>query len=600
MAAVAGGRRQHVFNPPQAGRLSLLVWCVLGIVLVAGTFFALQPTRLTASLGDTDDATRLVEVRELIDGRSWFDNTLPRLGGDQALHSHWSRLIDLPLAGLLTTFDRVMPQAAAELAVRIVWPLTLLLALLYLLGREAEMRGGRLAALLSIALAATCITAIVQFLPGRIDHHNAMILCATIGILRLSRSFDDADAGWSAGVFLGLGTVVGYEALALTIASFVAAMLYGLLPSRSLLGPSRAAVTFAATLAVALAATAAPVSFLTQHCDALSMNLVVLAVVAAVGVCAVQAMELRLSLAAKLAALLVTGAAGLALYGIAEPACFAGPFGQVEPALFPIWLGHVSETQSLFSLGGGVPLLAVAAFAYLLAGVYSGTKLLRGDGSNTVRFDLIMLLIAIPLSCWQIKLLPYATYLAVPLIAVWLARPSGTEDRQPVSRRTAAIVTVAVLLVVGFAAWFALTTTPASTNRVKEALDKVQDCTATAAIEPLATLPAGLAVADVNLGPYLVALTRLNALSAPYHRLGASIMAAHEILHSPPAKAEPLLRQTGASYVITCLGLDSTTPARADAPESLQGLLFANKPPAFLAPVTLAEPTPLKVWRVVQ
>ena len=39
-----------------------------------------------------------------------------------------------------------------------------------------------------------------------------------------------------------------------------------------------------------------------------------------------------------------------------------------------------------------------------------------------------MLLIAIPLSCWQIKLLPYATYLAVPLIAVWLARPSGTED----------------------------------------------------------------------------------------------------------------------------------------------------------------------------
>ena len=124
-----------------------------------------------------------------------------------------------------------------------------------------------------------------------------------------------------------------------------------------------------------------------------------------------------------------------------------------------------------------------------------------------------------------------------------------------------------MLLVVGLAAWFALTTTPASTNRVKEALDKVQDCPATAAIEPLATLPAGLAVADVNLGPYLVALTRLNALSAPYHRLGASIMAAHEILHSPPAKAEPLLRQTGASYVITCLGLDSTTPARADAPE---------------------------------
>ena len=161
------------------------------------------------------------------------------------------------------------------------------------------------------------------------------------------------DAGWSAGVFLGLGTVVGYEALALTIASFVAACSTACCRSRSLLGPSRAAVTFAATLAVALAATAAPVSFLTQHCDALSMNLVVLAVVAAVGVCAVQAMELRLSLAAKLAALLVTGAAELALYGIAEPACFAGPFGQVEPALFPIWLGRFPRRRACSHLVAG-------------------------------------------------------------------------------------------------------------------------------------------------------------------------------------------------------------------------------------------------------
>ena len=117
---------------------------MLGIVLVAVRSSRCSRHRPTASLGDTDDATRLVEVRELIDGASWFDNTLPRLGGDQALHSHWSRLIDLPLAGLLSAFDRVMPQPAAELAVRIVWPLTLLLALLYLLGREAEMRGGRL------------------------------------------------------------------------------------------------------------------------------------------------------------------------------------------------------------------------------------------------------------------------------------------------------------------------------------------------------------------------------------------------------------------------------------------------------------------------
>jgi hypothetical protein len=45
----------------------------------------------------------------------------------------------------------------------------------------------------------TCIIGIVQYLPGRIDHHNVMILGAVIGILRLARSFDDPRAGWSAG-----------------------------------------------------------------------------------------------------------------------------------------------------------------------------------------------------------------------------------------------------------------------------------------------------------------------------------------------------------------------------------------------------------------
>ena len=587
-----------VLTPARLGRLTLLAWCVVAVAVVAAACFVVQPERLANSLGDTDDATRLIEVRELIDGRAWFDNTLPRLGGDHPLQSHWSRLIDAPLAALLSTFERVMPQAQAEHALRIVWPLAMLLALFYLLGRETEWRGGRNAALLSVVLAATCITAIVQFLPGRIDHHNAMILCATIGILRLSRSFDDPDAGWTAGAFLGLGTAIGYESLALTVAAMGAAVVYGLLPGRSLLGPSRAAVTFAAALATAFAATTAPDKFFLQHCDALSLNLIVLAAVAAVGVCAVQSLEDRMSTVAKLIALGVTGGAALTLYALAEPACLAGPFGQVDPALFPIWLGHVSETQSLLSLGGGVPMFAIAAFAYLFAGVYSGAKLARAESGETVRLDLLMLLIAIPLSCWQIKLLPYATYLAVPLIAVWLVRPPVTAERAPLSRAAAAMIAAAVLLVAGVAAWLALTVAPTSTSRVKEALEQVQDCTATSALKPLATLPGGLAVADLNLGPYLVALTRLDALSAPYHRLAPSIIAAHNILHAPAAQAEQMLRDAGASYVIACKGLDSTTPAVPDAPDALQTQLLEGNAPPFLEPVALAGDTPLKVWRL--
>jgi len=102
----------------------------------------------------------------------------------------------------------------------------------------------------------------------------------------------------------------------------------------------------------------------------------------------------------------------------------------------------------------------------------------------------------------------------------------------------------------------------------------------------------------VNLGPYIVALSKLDALSAPYHRLDKSIIEAHRILHASPQEAERRLRSDGVRYVITCAGLDSTT-ARGEVPaDALQTLLFAGKPPAFLELVPLNVSTPLKVWRL--
>jgi hypothetical protein len=382
MAVAAADMRQHGrvrdgLKRARLRRASLLAWSALGVAVFAALVFWFDPARLLTSLGDTDDATRMIEVREWMAGASWFDMTLPRFGGAHPLVSHWSRLIDVPLAGLLAGFEILLPADRAELAVRALWPLLVFWAFVYLLAREAQIRGGRTAALLSIPLTVTCIIGIVQFLPGGIDHHNAMILGAVIGILRLARSFDDPRAGWSAGVLLGLGTAVGYEALALTAASLPAAALYALLPHRSLLGPSRAAFAFAATLAVALAITTAPESMLTSHCDVLSMNLVLLAAYGAVGVSVVAAMEDRLSLLAKLVLLALTGGVGLSVYAAAQPACLTGPFGEVDPALFPVWLGSVSETQSIFSLGSQLPTLGGMAFAYFAAGLYCGLKEMR-------------------------------------------------------------------------------------------------------------------------------------------------------------------------------------------------------------------------------
>lgn len=586
--------------PSRMSRRALLLWCLAGVCAFAALAFAFDPGRLTHTLGDTDDATRLIEVRELVSGADFTDMTLPRLGGSQPLVSHWSRLIDLPLAGFLVSFESIMPAAKAELAVRALWPLLVLLGFVYLLARESELRGGRAGALIAIVLSVTCIIGIVQYLPGRIDHHNAIILCTVGGILLLARSFDDPRIGWSAGVLLGLGTAIGYEALALTATCLAAAALYGILPGRSLLGPSRAATTFAATLSIALSLTTAQADLLASRCDALSINLVLLAAVGALGVTVVQAFEEQLGAPAKLAILAAAGALGLALYAHAEPACLAGPFGQVDPALFPVWLGSVSETQSMLSLGEQLPQIGGMALVYLLAGGYCAFRLMSTDHDDGLRFLLIAFLIALPLSFWQIKLLPYATFLPIPVIAGWLGRGPDRSNAATghTGYKSLVLIAIAVLAIVGIGGFALLHFSAPASDRMKASLKPVQSCQSTQAIAPLAILPRGLVVADVNLGPYVVALSDLDAYSAPYHRLGKQIIEADRILHASPAEAERRLREIGATYVIVCPGLDSTDPQGPVPDDALQTLLLEGKAPAFLTPVKLGEETPLKVWRM--
>ena len=134
---------------------------------------------------------------------------------------------------------------------------------------------------------------------------------------------------------------------------------------------------------------------------------------------------------------------------------------------------------------------------------------------------------------------------------------------------------------------------------MKEALKPVQDCQSTVAVSALAQLPAGLAVADVNLGPYIVALSKLDALSAPYHRLDKSIIEAHRILHASPQEAERRLRSDGVRYVITCAGLNSTTArGRESRPMRCRRCSLPASRQRSSSRCRSNVSTPLKVWRL--
>jgi hypothetical protein len=83
----------------------------------------------------TDDAMRLVQIRDLLAGQGWFDLTQHRLDPPAGVAMHWSRLIDLPIAALIRAGELAMPRALAETVATIVWPVGLLLVFLAGLAR---------------------------------------------------------------------------------------------------------------------------------------------------------------------------------------------------------------------------------------------------------------------------------------------------------------------------------------------------------------------------------------------------------------------------------------------------------------------------------
>lgn len=613
-ATETAGRRGDLIDLRRLARLPLLVWCLLAVLAVALMDLRADPRHLATSLGDADDATRIVQVRELISGASWFDRTLPQIGAPQPLVSHWSRIVDAPIVGLLYVAKALLPAEDVGLAVRAIWPLLVLLALMGVMARWAETAGGRGAAIAMVAFAAYSHSAMVQFAPGRIDHHNVMILGAVGGILMLGRSWarrreGEEAGGWLAGMLLGLGTAVGYEALPLTAGALAVAALIGAWSGRGLEGLARAGVAFAVTLAVALLATEPPARWMATHCDALAGNVVALAAAGAVGLVAMNKLGATGGRLARLSVLAVAGMAGAGLYTWADPRCLAGPFAEVEPELLPVWLGQIQETNTLLNYASYNAPAAWQFAIFAAIGLAAALRVwwtARDEGGTLL---LAAVVIACGLACWQIKFTPYATLLAAAPIALLIG---GLEDGDSVPAPAKGLmaflavnqhsilgVIIAATALLGAGGGAA----PAQSHDRTHAQSQTQtpgaamaQCQETAAIQPLAELPQGLIATDVDLGSYIAALTPHRVVAAPYHRIGRSILEIEAIRREPADAARKRLAALGVDYVVICKGMRPT-----DLPaSSLAARLQAGAAPDFLEPVEIEGPQRLAVWHVVQ
>jgi len=569
-----------------------LIWAVVASLLLWQGLPDLQ-----TSLLDTDDAMRLVQVRELLAGRGWFDLHEVRLGGAAGYDSHWSRLVDGGLAGLYRAFALFTAPDHAELLMRAAWPMLWLgVALAGIMSVSLRLAGEN-GLFASGFVAALNIPAYGQFSVGRIDHHSVQIALTVLVVAGIVWSDRRTWAAAGAGICAALALAVGLECLPFL------AIPAGALVLRFIGDPrhGRALALFCTAFSVSLAAlflgTVSAERLMLTACDTMASNIVLpmvpggllLAVVAGTG-------KLR-SASQRLAAVMLLASATLAAVVMLEPRCLSGPFAMVDAAAREQWLNHVKESLPLFTYWGeptfavmGIPLLVACAIILPLL-------LSSSNRRDFVFLTLIVLFLSSALMGFSnTKVTVYAFWFAVPLLAM---AATALWSRFGLSRPITRVAIVGLLAPFLYAVLGLLLNAAMAGGQGAPAEDRL--CNRTADFRLLSTLQPGLVISDVDSGPFILALTPHSVLAAPYHRLGPQIVLNQRIFDLPPEAARKDIDELGVSYVALCRTGHPQRPGLRHGNEqvTLESTLLEGTPPDWLAPV-IGDGGTFLIYRVVR
>jgi hypothetical protein len=579
---------------PDVGSNRRLAWTAPVVTVMAWALLIWHVDDLTKALGDTDDAMRLVLVRDLLHGRGWYDQWVGRLQPPVGTYMHWSRLLDGALAGLLWLCQRVMSPGAAELAVRFAWPLAWIFPAVACGLLIARSLGGRPAVLICALLLATNIQLYVQFRPGRVDHHNIQITMAlAAAACSLASAHRTRWAAWG-GIAAALGLAIGIEALAFQ--ALVGAS-YALRLARN---PDEARPARAYGLSLALASAGfyliqtPPWRWSMSVCDALGWNLVAALAVAGLGMAAVATWGVKRSPFMRVGLIGLVGAVSAAVFLAADPQCIHGPFAAVDPRLRPFWFDKVQELQSWGQLLGRDRDSAVRVMVMTgMALVAAGYLLWRERAKPLAATLLAVALVAVAgwAAAHAYRMQDYIYWFGAPTLAAAISDLAQRHLRGLMLPSLAA--TLLLSPIVAAAAIVGLTDLAPKTPAAGQAAPSDGQCYDIAPYRPLAALPPGVVLGEIDLGPFILAETKDSVLAAPYHRMSWGILAAHDALGAAPADAEAKVRALNVAYVVEC-------PANAlrVGPASFEAGLRKGQIPPWLQPMS-APGQVLQIYKVL-
>lgn len=575
----------------------LLAWAIFAAWFLYNRWGAIQ----WFSLGDTDDNLRMAQVRGLLRGQDWFDLRQYRLNPPAGADVHWSRLVDLPIAGLILVLRPIFGGIIAEkaaVAIAPMLPLGLMLLSISLIVRRLVDRRAYPLALISLFFAGSASN---MFMPLRIDHHGWQLALLALGMAGIADP-KRARGGLVLGLASGLSLAIGLEMLIYLALGGAAMVLFWVVEADERERLSAYAVTLGGTVALSFLLFA---SYANRQpvCDALSpvwLADALLGSALAFGLAHVSPADWKKRLALAAGA----GVAVAAFHAIAWPHCLQRLEG-ISPEADTLWLSRVREARSIFlhdwrtaMTTASLPLTGLVGWLILL-----WARRRDADAFRRVLAIALPALTAIVLLAWQTRTGPAAQMLALPGTAavVALLLPPILKVRQWELKSLA----FGLLVVIGLGG-----ATPLVLGRIAKKPPTPRDiaigranrmCNSMAGLRAIAAQPKGLIFTFVDYGPRLITVTHHDAVAGPYHRNYQQIVDIMKAFRASNVEAwATIAGKYRADYVLICPNSSTSTQFMADAPNGFYGQLAAGRTPAWLTPVKLPPNSPFRMWKVVR
>jgi hypothetical protein len=541
------------------GRLSALDWAlVLGLwLLVAAVMLYGFGDHVTEMrLGDPDDALRLVQVRDLLAGQGWHDFSQYRIdpanGGGQI---HWSRFIDVQIAGLILLLSTVLSTGEAERWAVALYPLLLIFPLLLLFQRVLSRLGDRMFVAAGLCVAASSFGFLHYFIPLRIDHHNWQLLLS-LAMLWLALGPASWARGFAAAFIISMHVEISLEGLPYLVI-FGALFAYDWL--RNPVSASRLK-GFATGLALFpwlwILVLRGPDAVFGLYCDAFSRPYLVGAT--ATGLILTLLMgyaRLSATIGGRIGALLVSGIVGGAAFVMAGPECLAGPFGNLSPLVREFWYEGIGEGHPVWERPWHTAVNIMLPILFGLLGLIwtwrreVASAPISANTDNWYRLVLAALASTM-LSILVLRASAVTQAFVVPgyIFAVLGLFRWGRSFSSALLRIPATALAIVALPLSVSAAAFAVTSQFVS----DEESEMPADCITPAAIARLGSLPTSTIFTTLDVAPAILVGSDHSVIATGHHRNNQAMHRVLAAFLATPAGAEKIVRKSGADYVVIC------------------------------------------------